>query len=197
MTYRFRKISHKEYLSWVNYLCAELKTFLAENNFKVDYVVPVLRSGAVPAVYIANRLNIVKFAPIQVKHVKRKDGAEGINLLLNALECLKITKKSPVFLVVEGSQSSGGSVALVIDEILKKYKNAKILYVCLVKNYNSQSFKDKVIFEAAAHLKGNSSESIEECENLNVDPYIPVYPWETMNDRKGFEDDKEENIFFW
>ena len=48
-------------------------------------MVPILRSGAVPAVYIANELNLVKFAPIQVKKIKQ-DGIYDHIILLNSLK---------------------------------------------------------------------------------------------------------------
>lgn len=192
---RFRNLSHDEFVTIVNEISEKLNDFLTENKLKVDYVVPMLRSGAVPAVYIANRLNIVKFLPFQSKHITYKNGKETIELLYNPLKSFDISKKEPVFLIVEGNHSTGKSVELCLDELLKAYPNAKILYVCLFKNYNSKNFTDKTVFEYAGRITGYFL-PLEECEKLNIDGYSPVYPWETEEDQINHPDDREENIFF-
>lgn len=69
---RLRLMSHDEFVKHIDKLSDNLRKYLTQNNLKVDYVVPILRSGAVPAVYLANRLNLVKFAPFQVKHITHK-----------------------------------------------------------------------------------------------------------------------------
>lgn len=195
MKREMRFMSHDEFLKHIDKLHNNLSKFLDENQIKVDYLVPVLRSGAVPAVYLANRLNIVKFAPIQIKHITYKDKSENIEVIFNPLSNLNIDKKDPVFLIVEGTHSSGTSVKLCIKEILKVYPQARLLYVCIAKNYNSISFTDKTIYEDYAFLKGNNL-SKEECEKLGIEFLDAVYPWETLEGEQTHPDDLEENIFF-
>ncbi len=195
MQERFKNLSHEEFVSIVDELSLQLSDFLTKNNLKVDYVVPMLRSGAVPAVYLANKLNIVKFLPFQSKHITYKDGRETIEMLYNPLEGFHISKEEPVFLVVEGNHSTGKSVELCIDQLIKVYPKAKILYVCLFKDYNSKNFNDKTIFESAGRITGYFL-PIEECERLKIDGYAPIYPWESEEDQIAHPDDKEENIFF-
>ena len=195
MQERFRNLSHDEFVGIVNELCEKLNEYLTSNNLKIDYVVPMLRSGAVPAVYIANKLNIVKFLPFQSKHITYKDGRETIEMLYNPLKSFEITKEEPSFLVVEGNHSTGRSVELCIDELLKAFPKAKILYVCLFKDYNSKSFTDKTVFESAGRITGYFL-PLDECKKLNIDGYSPVYPWESEEDQIAHPDDKEENIFF-
>lgn len=62
-----RNMTHDEFKSYCLKVSKEIDEYCKSNNVRVDYVVPILRSGAVPAVYIANELNLIKFAPIQVK----------------------------------------------------------------------------------------------------------------------------------
>lgn len=192
---RFRILGHEEFVAIVNELSEKLSEFLTQNNLKVDYVVPMLRSGAVPAVYIANKLNIVKFLPFQSKHITYKDGRETIELLYNPLNSFKITKEEPVFLIVEGNHSTGKSVELCIDELVNAYPKAKLLYVCMFKNYNSKNFNDRTIFECEGRITGYFL-PLEECKKLNIDGYSPIYPWESEEDQIVHPDDKEENIFF-
>ena len=192
---RMRIMSHDEYVKHINKLYLGLNKFLTQNELRVDYIVPIMRSGAVPAVYLANKLNIVKFAPFQVKHIAKNSGEETIEMLFNPLPLLDINKSEPVFLIVEGTHATGASVELCIDEILKNYPKAKILYVYIEKTYGSKTFDGKVIYEDYALVKGNNL-TIEECQKLNIDPYIAIYPWETMEGEIAHPDDLEDNIFF-
>ncbi len=191
---RLRMVSYEEFDHIVKELCKEVKSFLDENDVRVDYVVPLLRSGAVPAVFIANELNIVKFLPIQVKHISYQSG-DKIEIIFDPLESVKIKKNNPVFLVVEGTHYTGTSVKICIERLLQAYPDARILYVCLFKEYSSQNFNDVTIFEMAGKIYGSTMEE-NKCKELNIDAYGPVYPWENMEDQINHPDDNEKNIFF-
>lgn len=66
---KHKKLSNKAFEDYMQKLTNKLNKFIKKNRIRIDYVCPILRSGAIPAVYIANKLNIVKFAPIQIKHI--------------------------------------------------------------------------------------------------------------------------------
>ncbi len=195
MKREMRAMTHEEFTKHIENLYKGLDEFLNKQNLKVDYIVPVLRSGAVPAVYLANKLNIVKFAPFQVKHITYEDKKETIEIIFNPLKALNIEKESPIFLIVEGTHSSGKSVELCIDEILKHYPIAKILYVCITKNYESKSFSDKVVYENFACQKSETLTE-EECKKLGIEHLDAIYPWETFEGEQNHPDDLEKNIFF-
>lgn len=193
----YKNVSHEEFLQYIEKLCKNLEKFIKENELKIDYVCPILRSGAMPAVYISNRLNIVKFLPMQVKHISYKNGDDKIEMIFNPFNSVQITKQEPVFLVVEALQSSGTSAKICINEIKNRYKNAKILYVCLTKQYGSQDFKDMTIYEdTAIFFKGENKFSAEKCKELNVENFHPLFTWENLEVETNHPDDLEENIFF-
>lgn len=195
MEERYRKMSHAEFEKHMESLSAKIEKFLTEQKLRVDYVVPILRSGAVPAVYIANKLNLVKFAPFQAKHVTFQDKREEIAVLFNPFETLKITKASPVFLVVDATHHSGRSAKICIDEIYKAYPGAKIIYAFIQKTYGSKSFEGEVAFECYEYVCGGSL-SVRECEKLKIEPCYAVYPWENEETERTHPDDLEENIYF-
>lgn len=194
MKNRMRKMNDKEFMTHINFLTKALKIFLNNNNLKIDYICPVLRSGAVPAVYIANKLNIVKFAPFQAKHIAYKN-EDKIEILFNPLTNLKINKNQPVFLIVEGTHSTGKSVKLCINEIYKTYPKAKILYVSIAKSYGSKEFNDKILYENHS-LIFSTSKTKKECKKLKINPYLALYPWEVLEYEIKHPDDLEKNIFF-
>lgn len=197
MQSNYKPMSHEEFVQHIDKICFGLSRYISDNEIKVDYICPILRSGAVPAVYIANKLNIVKFLPIQVKHVAYKNGDNKIELLFNPMNSIEINKKEPVFLVVEALQSTGTSVEICINEIKNKYKDAKILYVCLAKEYGSKNFKDLIEYEDFGfYYNENNKFSKEECEKLNIEYFNPLFPWEELGMQLEHPDDLEENIFF-
>ena len=77
MQKNYKRMQHNEFLQHIDKICNQLGRYIQDNGIKIDYICPVLRSGVVPAVYISNKLNIVKFLPIQVKHIAYKNGAQG------------------------------------------------------------------------------------------------------------------------
>ena len=197
MQKNYKRIEHNEFLQYIGKLCENLKKYIQDNKIKIDYICPVLRSGAVPAVYISNKLNIVKFLPIQVKHVAYKNGENKIEKIFDPFNSIEINKKEPVFLVVEAMHSTGTSVEICINEIKNRYKNSKILYVCLTKEYGSRDFKDITEYEDVAfYYNGNNEFTKEKCKELNVEYFYPLFLWEDLKTELEHPDDLEENIFF-
>ncbi len=160
MQKNYKRMQHNEFLQHIDKICNQLGRYIQDNGIKIDYICPVLRSGVVPAVYISNKLNIVKFLPIQVKHIAYKNGENKI-------------------------------------EMKNRYKDAKILYVCLTKQYGSRGFENIVEYEDTAfYYNGNNEFSKEKCEELNVQYFYPLFPWENLKMELEHPDDLEENIFF-
>ena len=194
---KHKKLSNKRFKLYMDQLSERIDKFIRSNNIKVDYVCPILRSGAIPAVYIANKLNIIKFAPIQVKHIEYKDGRSGYTKIFEPFNSLNITKKEPVFLIVDATCASGDSSKICIEEFKKKYENCKILYVCIAKQYGSQTFEKNTIYEDCVfYYNGDNEFSKSKCRKLGISYYIPLYPWEILEQERNHPDDLEDNIYF-
>ena len=197
MSKNYKKLSYDEFIGYVDKICKKLSNYILKNNLKVDYICPILRSGAIPAVHISNRLNIIKFAPIQVKHVLHKNGEDKIEILFNPFDSIEIKKKEPVFLVVECMHSTGTSSKMCIEEIRKRFKSAKIIYVCIAKQYGSIDFKNETIYEDIGfYCNCENDFSKEKCKELNIEYDFPIFPWEDLDTELNHPDDLEENIYF-
>lgn len=194
----YRKIPHEEFLKYIDKLCEGLKEYINKTNVKVDYICPVLRGGGVPAVYISQKLNIIKFAPFQVKHITYNDGRNECKMLFNPLDNIKINKVKPVFLVVECMHSTGHSAELCIEEIKKKYPSSIILYVAVTKAYGYKGFDDIVSYEDFGfyYNRKNKEYTKEECERLEIEYYNPLFSWENFDVELNHPDDLENNIYF-
>lgn len=197
MQKNYKNMSYQEFLKCIDKICEHLSAYINDNNIKIDYICPVLRSGAIPSVYISNKLNVVKFLPIQVKHIAYKNGDNKVEMIFNPFNSVEIKKEEPIFLVVEAMHSTGTSVGICINEIKNRYRNAKILYVCLAKEYGSCGFEDITIYEdSACYYNGKNGFSEEKCKELNVEYFSPLFPWEDLKMELEHPDDLEENIFF-
>lgn len=197
MQKNYKRLEHSEFLQYIDKICEHLVKYIQDNEIKIDYICPVLRSGAMPAVYISNKLNIVKFLPIQIKHIAYKNGDNKIEMIFNPFNAIEINKKEPVFLIVEAMHSTGTSVEICINEIKNRYKNAKILYVCLTKEYGSRDFKEVTVYEDCGfYYNGDNEFSEEKCKQLDVEYFYPLFPWENIEVELEHPDDLEENIFF-
>lgn len=194
---KHKKLSSKKFEVYMNIIAERLNEFAIKNEIKIDYICPILRSGAIPSVYIANKLNIIKFAPIQIKHMEYKNGISGYEKLFMPFDGLNITKREPVFLLVDGTCASGKSSRICINELKNRYQDSKILYVCIAKQYGSQTFEDKVIYEDCAfYYNGSNNFTKKKCEELGIEYNIPLYSWEILENEKNHPDDLEENIYF-
>lgn len=191
----YKPMNYEDFLQNIDKICENLSEYINKNGIKIDYICPILRSGAVPAVHISNKLNIVKFLPIQIKHIAYKNGDNKIEMIFNPFNSIEINKEEPVFLVVEAMHSTGTSVEICMNEIKNRYKNAKILYVCLCKQYGSRDFKDITIYEDTAFYY-NKEFTKGECEKLGIEYFHPLFPWENLEIELEHPDDLEENIFF-
>ena len=116
-------------------------------------------------------------------------------MLFNPISQMNVGKSEPVFLVVDGVHSTGTSARLCIDELLKNFPKAKILYVCLIKEYGSISFEEKVVFECHAHIIGEKL-SAQERVSLGIAPDFLYFPWENPVIEETHIDDDVDNIYF-
>ena len=197
MQKNYKRIEHNEFVQYIDKICNQLGMYIQDKGIKIDYICPVLRSGAVPATYISNKLNIIKFLPMQVKHIAYKNGDNKIEMIFNPFDSIEINKKQPVFLIVEAMHSTGTSVELCMNEIKAHYPKARILYVCLTKEYGSRDFANIAEYEDVAYYyNGNNEFSKEKCDELNIEYFYPLFPWEDLQNELEHPDDLEQNIFF-
>lgn len=174
-----KTISHSQFKKYVLKLSREIKKYTTKNSIRIDYVVPILRSGAIPAVYIANELNLIKFAPIQVKKIKQNGKYDHI-VLLNSLKDLDKEKELNL-LVVEGTYSSGETMNTALHEIKETLPKAKILLACVCARGEENLPKD---IQKSFYGFSLAREKLF------------VYPWELKEQKETHPDQKLENIFY-
>ena len=79
---------------------------------------------------------------------------------------------------------------MCIDAFKAKYKKCKIIYICIAKQFNSQTFEKSTIYEDYAfYYNGINNFSKNKCKELGISYYIPLYPWEILEQEKNHPDD--------
>ena len=171
-------MSDKQFFKHVQKLAREVQDTLQQEELRVDYICPILRSGAVPATYIANTLNIVKMAPIQIKII---EGKKDPQILLDSLGLIKTSRKNLVFLLVDATYGSGSTAKAATDLIKQHFPNATIIFACIACRKTSPRPNNIDTLLYSLSLKDNE---------------LPLYPWEIMENEKNHPDDLPENIFY-
>ncbi|MCI9063218.1 MAG: phosphoribosyltransferase [Clostridia bacterium] len=174
-----KSMSHEDFKKYCLKLSKEIAEYCMVHKLRIDYVVPILRSGAVPAVYISNELNLIKFAPIQVKKIK-EDGIYDHIVLLNSLKDLNKDKELNL-LVVEGTYSSGCTVNKALEEIRKTLPKSKIIFatICIRGKENMPKNIEKGFYGFDLPREK-----------------LFTYPWESVDMKEKHPDQKIENIFY-
>jgi len=174
-------MSREEFGNVLTDLIKKIDSYLNEYNIKFDIIVPILRSGMIPATAISNRFKITNILPIQVKYVYDElTSKQNLEQVLPFPKLLQSIPKSPNILICETNTGSGKSAKKVIDLLCKNYPDAKLYYSTVAKVYWGPDTFDNIKsyfygIQTNEFFKANSQEE----KKLNLRPKITIFPWET------------------
>ena len=125
----------KKILTWEEFYLniSSIASQIVKDDIKVDVLVPVVKGGFIPSVFLGKHLNIDNYSCIQVRRSKSNlancdfEDAKFLGLLNS-----EIIANSNI-LIVEDIIYSGETLELVLKE-LKKY-NPKNIYICSMFNF--------------------------------------------------------------
>ncbi|NMB47993.1 phosphoribosyltransferase [Candidatus Kuenenbacteria bacterium] len=188
MTKKIYTIDDTSQMDWAEFgkildaLTKKLEDYQKENNIKFDIIAPILRNGGIPAIAIANRLQITRFLPVQVKYTYDKDNPKKTELkqLLSLPEILQETPDNPNILVCEVNTGSGQSANKSIELIKEKYPTSTIYYATVAKTYGGPDNLEHVKeyfwgIQTNEHFKVSE----DEAKCLGLRSKITIFPWET------------------
>jgi hypoxanthine phosphoribosyltransferase len=173
-------LSHTNPMSWDEFdriassLIDQLSTYQNKHHFKFDAVAPMLRSGGIPAVMIANKMQIIPMIPLQVKYNYDHGGVDTVIPPLCPLTLDENAVKN--ILVTECNTYMGTSSKLVVNLLNKKFPKADLHYACITKVYGGpQNIKGYKSY----HIGCWTNEAFKDNAPNNCRPGITIYPWET------------------
>ena len=120
-----RQLNWQKYGELVDSLVSKVRQYSREHNVNFHIIAPILRGGAIPAVAIANKLDVTPMLPIQLKYDK--------NWRIISLSTVRFFAKAtipsvPNILVVENLTYSGDSVQRARKILQSIYPKAKIYF---------------------------------------------------------------------
>lgn len=176
------KLEWHEFDVAVDSIYAQLNDYLMQKHLKIDFIVPVMRGGAVLAVTLAHKLNVVPIFPCQYKY-EYVEGKYTTSLMLSTIDKIEDKNCKSVVLVTEGNHVTGATSQKCIDHILSLLPNATILYASVGRDYAHLKPLRNTEKEYYGFLT-NESEilSISECNELNVKSKFVLYPWEILEE---------------
>ena len=166
-------MSWQEFGNIFEALLKKIEKYICENNITFDAVIPILRSGGVPASAMAIHFNIPNMLPIQLKSFGNK------------LKCIMPLRKfdfpsqAPCFLICETNTLTGKTAKEVISITKKQYPSAKIFYSTIAKVYGGpNSFDGVEKYFYGIQTNENFIASIDEEKTLGIRRNITIFPWE-------------------
>lgn len=174
----FVHMSWEQYQSYVTALYEKLKAFLDENNISIDYIVPVLRGGAVLGISLSYLLRVVPLGTLQLKHDYKSSKIEVVSSFLKY-----IPKSARVILLVDGYHASGRTSYMAYDMIKKELPDAKIIYVTLGRDVGYVENKRDFLFSCSAFYSNECGViPKEQSEREGVLTKYTLFPWEVLED---------------
>jgi len=176
MVHTERNETHVNLMDWNEFhqIVKRLIDQLSKMNITFDAVTPILRSGAVPATMIANKLKIIPTIPVQVKYNYTDDCIDKIIPPVCPRNRTKENIKN--ILVVDSNTYTGGSAGLVAQLLNEEFPDAKLHYVCVTKVFGGKEMIDGY----STYTVGQITNEAFTGDAPNDARYgITIFPWET------------------
>lgn len=174
----FVHMTWDEYQSHINRIHLELNKFLKLNNITVDYIIPVIRGGAVPAISLSYLLKVVPIGVLQLKHDYSKSSIDVISNFLPS-----IPKDTKYVLLVDGYHASGRTSYMAYDMIKSALPDTGVLYVTLGRDVGYMENKRNFVFSYSAFYSNECGViSKEDSKREGVLTKYTLFPWEVLED---------------
>jgi hypoxanthine phosphoribosyltransferase len=173
-------MSYEEFGELTESIFYQVSEYLAEQNKKIDIVVPIVRSGGVLGSMLAVHFKVTTVLPIQFKYSYKPLELKE----LVPLPDIQTTQLNPVILICEGNTSSGTTAKYTIQEVKNKFPQSTILYATLTAVYNPNNPPIESIDKFFYGIQTNEDNAVDEMKahELNLRSGKTVFPWEKAED---------------
>lgn len=169
-----------EFHALVRQLIKQLAAQQQQQGQAFAAVAPILRSGGLPAVMIANALRIIPMLPLQVKTAAGASQSDAAQLVLPPVVTPLLTPDAPHhLLIVECNTHTGQSARLAQQALRAIYPQAHLHYACVTKVFGGPPQIDGYDSYHAACL---TNEAFRADAPATARAGITVFPWENPAD---------------
>ena len=168
------QMNWEEFQNIIDSLIEKLTDYQTTHNFKFDAVVPMLRSGGIPATVIANRMQIIPVIPLQVKYNYDHGGVD----VIIPPTCPENVSKDSIknILVTECNTYSGQSAKLSYNLLHNAFPTSDLHYACITKVYGGP---ETIEGYKSYHVGKWTNEAFKDDAPEEYRKGITIYPWET------------------
>ncbi len=177
---QFKKMTWDEYQHYIEKIADDITQFLIQNNITIDFIVPVLRGGGIPAISLSHLLKIKCLETIQLFHdYVSQEKWLGCNTFDN------ITDKSKAFVILltDDFHATGQSIYFIYDVIKDILPNAKIIYASIGRDIGYLENERDFLFSCYGFLSN-------ECGVISNEELLPqgtitdntIFPWELFEE---------------
>ena len=177
----FKQITWQEYGVLLDQLHKKVSTHVKKHRIIIDAVVPVLRGGMVPALFLGHKLHILKCMPVQYKYFFKGKKIQLKKLFDFPRLAFPLPKK-PTFLLVEGNHCFGLTAKTAVKDLKKAFPGCTILYVADFVDYSHQNEvpAEKVFYGKLTNETRGLSE--KKAHVLGIGNELNLYPWEDLEE---------------
>lgn len=178
----FKKLSWQEYGKTLEILYNKVNKYLKAKKIKINAVVPILRGGAFPGVYLAYRLHILTILSVQYHYHFNKGGIVLRKILELPKKTLQLPKK-PNFLLVEGNHCFGLTAQTAVNDLNKFFPGCKIIYAADHIDYSYQKIKGvEAIFYGKLTNETRALTKEESFKKGIKNHLSDLFPWENIDE---------------
>ncbi len=167
--------SHINPMSWDEFdrIIDGIVRKIKDIGIQYDAVAPILRSGGIPAMMIANKLKIIPTIPIQVKY---KYNPTVVETLIDP-QCPnnKDPGEMKNILVVDANTGSGRSAELVASLLKQNFPDSKLCFATVTKVYK----KENIVrgYDASIYGRVTNEDFLDNAPD-DARYGITIFPWE-------------------
>ena len=176
----FKKLSWEEYGRTLDILYERLSRYIKKNKVQIDAVVPILRAGAIPGIYLAYKFHILRIIPIQYHYRFIKNKIELRQILNVSRKALDLPAE-PTFLLVEGNHCFGLTASNAAKDIKKAFPDCKIIYVADHLDYSYQKIDNVDAIFYGKLTNETRALTRKDCLKKDIEnPLSYLFPWENI-----------------
>jgi hypoxanthine phosphoribosyltransferase len=185
-------------LTWDQYgllvedLWKDLETKIKKDNIKIDAVVAILREGVFTAIPLAYKLNTYKILTIQYKYMLEEGHAE-LKKIADLSAANFSIPNDPVFLLCDTFPCGGKTKFLAVEDIRKRYPNAKFIFASLVQDHSVEDHPDFITSAYAFDIndKWETNHPLFKQLGIEKDSLNVFLPWENKQEEYSAVNEKE------
>lgn len=178
----FKKLSWDEYGKTLDILYEKLNKYINKNKIRIDAVVPILRAGAIPGIYLSYKLNILRIIPVQYHYYFAKNKIELRRILDIPKKILGLPAK-PTFLFVEGNHCFGITASNAAKDIKKNFPGCRIIYAADHMDYSYQKINNIDVNFYGKLTNETRTLTKKDCLKKNIESSASyLFPWENITE---------------